>query len=139
MMDNRCVIASMPLYGKFIEPNEENHMKRLLGCALLVALLSAPAFAEKNSGSVTIAEPVTVGNTQLPAADYKVMWTGLGPNGQVTLIHGKTRITVPAKVTEQKNNAPSILTDSKNGSNALQAIYLNKVSLVLTGSPIPGQ
>ncbi len=114
-------------------------MKRLFGCAIMVALLSAPAFAAKNTETLTIAEPVTVGSTQLPAADYKVMWTGLGPNGQVTLVHGATRVTVPAKVTEQKNNGNSILTDNKNGANALEAIYLNKVSLVLTGGPVGGQ
>ena len=81
MLDSRCVIVSMPLPlmgPKSFEAYEENHMKRFLGYAAVLALLSAPAFAAKNSETINISEPVTVGATQLPAADYKVTWTGTG-------------------------------------------------------------
>ncbi len=114
-------------------------MKRLLTSALMLAFVSAPAFAAKNSETLNIAEAVTVGSTQLSPADYKITWTGTGTNGQVTLTHGKTTVTVPAKVVDQKNGANSILTDSKGGTNSMKAIYLNKVSLLLESSPNSGQ
>jgi hypothetical protein len=114
-------------------------MKRFFGYALMLALVSAPAFAAKNSENLDIAEAVTVGTTQLPPASYKISWTGTGSNAQVTLAHGNVSVTVPAKLVEQKNSPTSILTETKGGSNQLQAIYLNKVSLVLAGAPAAGQ
>lgn len=118
----------------------EISMKRLLfSSALMLALLSAPAFAAKNSETLNLAEPSVLGTTSLPAADYKVTWTGTGNSGQVTLTHGKTTVTVPAKIVDQKNNLSSVLTDSKGGTNTIKAINLNKVSLVFESSPSSGQ
>jgi hypothetical protein len=114
-------------------------MKRFLGYAAILALLSAPAFAAKNSDTISISQPVTVGSTQLPAAEYKVTWTGTGSNAQVTLAHGKSTVTVPAKIVEQKNNMNSVLTQSKDGANILQGINLNKVSVTFTSAPSSGQ
>ena len=114
-------------------------MKRFLGFAAMLALLSAPAFAAKNSETVIISEPVTLGSNQLPAANYRVSWTGTGSNAQVTLTNGKSTVTVPAKVVDQKNNANSILTNSTSGSNLLESINLSKVSLVFAASPSSGQ
>ncbi len=53
-------------------------MKRFLGYVLVLGSLVVPAFAAKNSQSLTLTTPVTVGTTQLPAGDYKVTWTGTG-------------------------------------------------------------
>lgn len=114
-------------------------MKRFLGLAIMLVLVSVPSFAAKNSDNLTLADNVTVGSTQLPAADYKITWTGTGSDVQVTLTHGKTTVTVPAKLVEQKNGNTSILTDTKGGSNVLQAIYLNKVTLTLANAPAAGQ
>ena len=114
-------------------------MKRFLGYAAMLALVSAPAFAAKNSDTVNISEPVTVGTTTLPAAEYRVSWTGTGSSAQVTLAHGKSVVTLPAKLVDQKNNVNSVLTESKNGANVLEGINLNKVSLVFTSSPNSGQ
>lgn len=114
-------------------------MKRFLGYAAILVLLSAPAFAEKNSSTVRLSEPVTVGTTQLPAADYKVTWTGTGSSAQVTLAHGKSTVTVPAKVVDQKNSVTSVLTSTKSGAAVLQSINLDKVTLVLTSTPDSGQ
>jgi len=50
-------------------------MKRFFGFALLIASLSVPAFAAKNSQNVTFTDAIRVGSTQLPAGDYKVTWT----------------------------------------------------------------
>jgi hypothetical protein len=114
-------------------------MKRFVGYAAILALLSAPAFAAKNSDTVSLSQPVTVGTTQLPAADYRVTWTGTGPTVQVTLAHGKSVVTVPAKLVDQKNNETSVLTDTKGGSNVLEGINFSKVSLVFSSSPASGQ
>ena len=117
-------------------------MKRFVGYAAILALLSAPAFAAKNSSTVTIAEPVTVGTTQLPAAEYHVTWTGTGSSAQVTLANvkdAKSTVTVPAKVVDQKNALNSVLTSSKGGTNVLEGINLNKVTLVFTSAPNSGQ
>ncbi len=114
-------------------------MKRFLGFAAMLALLSAPAFAASNSGKVTIAAPVTVGPTQLPAANYKVTWTGTGTNAQVTLNNGKSTYTLPAKVVEQKNGQNSILTKSENGTTVLETINLSNVTVTFTSAPSSGQ
>lgn len=114
-------------------------MKRFVGYAAVLALLSAPAFAAKNSETINIAEPVTVGTTQLPAADYKVTWTGNGSNAQVTLAHGKSVVTLPAKLVDQKNHEISVLTQTRGNSTVLEGINLSKVSLVFASSPSSGQ
>jgi hypothetical protein len=114
-------------------------MKRFLGYAAMLALLSVPAFAAKNSQKITLSNPVTVGTTQLPAADYKVTWTGTGTAAQVTLTNGKSVVTLPAKVVDQKNAVNSVLTRTKDGANILEGINLDKVTLVFTSSPSSGQ
>jgi hypothetical protein len=115
-------------------------MKRFfIGFAALLALVTAPAFAAKNSGKISIGQTVTVGSTQVPAADYKVTWNETGANAQVTLTHGKSVFTFPAKVVEQKNNVPSVRTDSKGGASILMGIDLDKVSMEFTSSPSSGQ
>jgi hypothetical protein len=114
-------------------------MKRFVGYAAMLALLSAPAFAAKNSETVTISQPVTVGTTQLPAAEYRVTWTGTGSSAQVTLANGKSTVTIPAKIVDQKNSVSSVLTETKGGSNVLEGINLNKVTLVFASAPNSGQ
>jgi hypothetical protein len=104
-------------------------LKRFIGYAAMLALVSAPAFAANNSAKITIGSPVTVGTTQLPAADYKVTWDETGPNAKVTLTHGKSVVTLPAKVVEQKHDYVSIRTDNKHGASVLIGIDLSKVSV----------
>lgn len=115
-------------------------MKRAFGYAIILASLSIPAFAAKNSQSVTIDAPVKVGATQLPAGDYKVSWTGTGSAVQVTFEQkGKTPVTVAAKAVEQKNGHVATLTDQKNGVNVLESIQLNNVTLNLSGASAAGE
>jgi hypothetical protein len=114
-------------------------MKRFLGYAAVLALLSAPAFAAKNSETINISAPVTVGTTQLPAASYKVTWTGTASSAQVTLENGKSVVTLPAKIVDKKNNVNSVLTETRGGTNVLEGINLSKVSLVFTSSLSSGQ
>ena len=115
-------------------------MKRFFGFAMLLALLSVTAFAAKNSQTVNLAEAVTIGSTQIPAGDCKVTWTGTGADAQVSLVRdGRTLVTVPAKIVDEKNNANGITTSTKNGSKVLVTINLSKVSLVLGSEPVSGQ
>ncbi|HEY2146694.1 MAG TPA: hypothetical protein VGH32_02075 [Pirellulales bacterium] len=118
-------------------------MKRLSYCALILALLSAPAFAAKNSQSVNFPDAITVGSTQLPAGDYKVSWDGTGANVQVTLeqkgVSHPATATVAAKVVEQKNNRNGYLVDSKGGVNMLETLQFSKFDVVLAGASAHGE
>jgi len=119
---------------------EEIQMKRFFGFALLLVLFSVPAFAARNSQTVNLSENVKVGSTQIPAGTYKVTWTGSGSDAQVTLAQGgKTFVTVPAKVVEEKHNLSGFTVNTRDGVGVLETIELNNVSLVLEGSPTSGQ
>jgi len=114
-------------------------MKRFFGIAMIAALLSAPAFAA-NSQTVNIPGTVSVGSTQLPAGDYKVSWTGSGPNVQVTFTQDKKTIaTVQANAVEQKNDRKGVTTNTQGGVSVLQSIQLSSVSLVLQAAASSGQ
>jgi hypothetical protein len=115
-------------------------LKRFIGYAAILALVSAPAFAAKNSDNITIDRPATVGTTQLPAAEYKVTWNATGSNAQVTLTHGHTVFTLPARVIEHKNNNHAVRVDTKDGAVILMGLDLGKVSVDFTSSsPSSGQ
>jgi hypothetical protein len=105
----------------------------------MLALVSAPAFAANNSENINFGHPVTIGTTQLPAARYKVTWNETGSNVQVTLTHGNTVVTLPAKIVEQKHDINSFRTVDKNGTSILLGIDLSKVSVEFTPSPSSGQ
>jgi len=115
-------------------------MKRCFAFALMLALLSVPAFAAKNSQNVSITDPVKVGSTQLPAGDYKVSWTGTGSNVQVTIAEkGKASVTVPAKIVEAKNGHVALLTNTVSGASVLESIQLDNLSIVLTSATASGE
>lgn len=114
-------------------------MKRLFGYALMLALTAAPAFAAKNSQSVSLAQSVKVGSTEIPAGDVKVTWTGTGDSVQVTLAENGKSITVPAKLVQEKNSHKGYVVSRINGDDQLQAIQLSNVSLQLEGPSISGQ
>jgi len=118
-------------------------VKRLSYCALILALMSAPAFAAKNSQSVNFPNAVKVGTTQLPAGDYKVSWDGTGSNVQVTLEQKGTKhpatATIAAKVVEQKNPQVGYTVDSTGGVNSIETLQFSKYNVVFAGTPAPGQ
>jgi hypothetical protein len=115
-------------------------MKRFLGYALIAGLLSVPAFAAKNSQTVSLTGTTKVGTTTLPAGDYKVTWTGTGSNVQVTIgQNGKTAVTVPAKLVDAKNGHVAVMTNQVGGVDVLESIELNKLNLVLTGATTQGE
>jgi hypothetical protein len=115
-------------------------MKRFLGFAIVVASLAVPAFAAKNSQTVTFTDAIRVGSTQLPAGNYKVSWTTNGSSAQVTIAEkGITAVTVPAKLVEAKNGHVALLTNTVGGVQVLESIQLNNVSLVLEGATGSGE
>ncbi len=115
-------------------------MKRYFGFALILASLSVPAFAAKNSQNITLTDPVKVGSTQLPAGDYKVTWTATGASAQVTIAEkGKASVTVPAKIVDAKNGHVAVLTNTVAGVQVLETIQLDKLSLVLAGASASGE
>ncbi len=115
-------------------------MKRYFGFALMLALLSVPAFAAKNSKTVTLPGNVKIGSTALPAGSYKVTWTGSGTDVQVTLAQGsKTLATVPAKIVEEKHSFVGVTTSTQSGVELLQAIQLDNISLVFQTPAASGQ
>jgi hypothetical protein len=114
-------------------------LKRFIGYAAILALVSIPAFAANKSENIVIGHPVMAGTTQLPAATYKVTWSETSSNAQVTLTHGKTVVTLPAKVIEQKHEINTFRTTEKGGATVLLGIDLSKVSVEFTPSPSSGQ
>lgn len=118
-------------------------VKRLSYCALILALLSVPAFAAKNSQTVNFPDAVKVGTSQLPAGDYKVTWDGTGSNVQVTLeqkgVSHPATATVTAKVEQGKNNHNGFILDSHGGANTIEALQFNKYNVTFTPAPAPGQ
>jgi hypothetical protein len=125
---------------KIREAFEETRMKRYFGYALILALLSVPAFAAKNSKTVTLSGNVKIGSTALPAGSYRVTWTGSGTDVQVTLAqNGKTLATVPAKVVDEKHSLTGVTTSTQSGVDFLQAIQLDSISLVFQTPTASGQ
>jgi hypothetical protein len=118
-------------------------MKRLLYSAAILALVSVPAFAARNSSSVNFPEAVTIGSTQLPAGDYKITWTGTGANAQVTLVEkdkfSAKPVTVTAKAVDTAESRNGFTVDRQGNVNTLETLQLGKTTLVFAGSPANGQ
>ena len=115
-------------------------MKGILKLSLysfLFALLVTPLFAK--TYSINIAQPMTVGTTQLPAGDYKLSWEGTGPAVKVTLTRsGAAPVIVNAKLVTQKNpvSDSTVVTAAKNGAVVLEQIQLKSGNLVFDESEL---
>ena len=114
-------------------------MKRLSAYALLLALAVAPAFAAKNSQSLNFSTPVKVGANEIPAGDCKVTWNGTGDNVQVTLAQNGKSFTVPAKLVQEKHEHSGYVVNHEGGTDQLETIQLNKVSLQLESATASGR
>ena len=118
-------------------------MKRLFAFTFVLALASMPAFAAKNSQSVTVPEAVSVGSMQLPAGNYKVTWTGSGSSVQVTLKQQDVRtpatVTTQAKLVSENHSRAAVTINSQGGAKTIELIQLNHVSLLLGSTPSSGQ
>lgn len=109
-------------------------MKRSLGFATMLTLLSAPAFAGRNSQTVNIPEPMKAGNTQLAAGDYNVTWTGTGPDTQVTFTQNhKVLATVPAQLVVESNKNEALDTKVQGTVETLESIHMRNTTLVFEG------
>lgn len=112
--------------------------------ALLCAFglcLSTGAFAKaKNEGSFDLAQPATVGATQLQPGHYKAEWTGTNGTVNVAIVqHGKTIATAEGTLKELASKAPYssvTLKANSNHGNRIQEIDFNnrKEALVLYGT-----
>ncbi|MFP5237523.1 MAG: hypothetical protein ACLGSD_16625 [Acidobacteriota bacterium] len=118
-------------------------MKRVLGCALILGLFSIPGFASSNSKNVNFPDAVTVGTAKLPAGDYKVTWTGAGPDVQVKIVqlnaYHPLKVTVPAKLETAKDGHTGMTTKQDNGMEVVEQLDLNKVTLIFSPAPAQGQ
>ena len=118
-------------------------MKRLLSFAIVLSSLCIPAFAAKNSQTITLNNPTTVGSTKLPAGEYKLSWTGTAPEVQVTIEQKNAKnpatVTVPAKLVTEKHDRTTLTTNSQAGALILQSIQLKDATVNFTSSPASGQ
>lgn len=106
-------------------------MKVLRMLAVLFAgsfLLSTTALAGKtNKKSMHLYEDAKVKGTLLHPGDYKVEWTGTGPNVRLSIVQdGATVATVPARVVTE--NTPHehdgyVLKSAKNGGKSIEEIF----------------
>ena len=96
----------------------------ILGVALLLAM---GASAETHKKSVKLFDPATMGQTQLKAGDYSVVWEGEGPNFELKVVQGKKVVaTVPAHSVDLKKAPDSDGTATKtnaDGSRAVSQIF----------------
>jgi len=114
--------------------------------AAVTVLLSLSALAaDKHEGKFTLTEPAHVGSTQLPAGDYKAQWSGTGQDVQVQIIqHGKTLVTVPGKLVDNKEAAQYNSVIVKPGSGNVKTVdeidFANrKEALMLSEGQTPGE
>lgn len=112
--------------------------------ALLVAFTftcSAGAFAKtKDEGSFDLAQPATVGSTQLQPGHYKAEWTDTNGTINVAIMqHGQTIATTKATLKELDNRSPYDAVTLRAGSNNRNRIeeidFSNrKDALILSGA-----
>ena len=108
-------------------------MKVLRFAAILFAgslLLSTAALAVKtNKKSMHLYEDAKVKGTLLHSGDYKVEWSGPGPNVRVSIVQsGTTVATVRARVvteTTAHDHDGYVLQSAKNGSKAIEDIFFS--------------
>lgn len=118
-------------------------MKVLRLVAILFAgslLLSTAALAVKtNKKTMHLYENAEVKGTLLHPGDYKVEWSGAGPNVSLSIVQdGETVATVPARVVAE-NSAHDhdgyVLRSAKNGGESIQEIFLSGKKYDLKISP----
>lgn len=110
-------------------------MKRFFVVAVMLTLLSAPAFAGKNSQTVTVTTAVKAGSTTLSPGDYDLTWTGSGPDTQVTFMQRKkVVVTLPAKLIEENNKNEEFDVDTQGGVEVLKAIRTRSTTLIFSPS-----
>jgi hypothetical protein len=114
-------------------------MSNIVRSCIMIALVSVHGFAAtRNSADVVLSAPVTVNSSGLFAGDYKVFWTGPGPEVQVSFKRGsKVVLTTPGLLTPSNNEAElghrehpyEIKTAQKGKTTVLLTIQFTHVTL----------
>jgi hypothetical protein len=114
--------------------------KRVLAFTFILASLPFAAnAASKNTASVVIESPVTVGTTEVPTGTYRLAWTGTDPNVQVTFTKGKWSKTFPAHIVEQRNDTEAQMTTVKDNKTVLTGLELRDATLVFANGAHAGE
>lgn len=108
-------------------------MKVLRFAAILFAgslLLSTAALAVKtNKKTIHLYENAKVKGTLLHPGDYKVEWSGAGPNVSLNILQdGATVATVPARVVAENtahDHDGYVLQNAKNGGKSIEEIFFS--------------
>ncbi len=108
-------------------------MKALKLSSLLFAsclLLACTAFAASmNKKTIHLYEKAKVHGTLLEPGDYKVEWSGSGPNVQLKILQGKdTVVTVPAHVVAESTSNDHdgyVLKPAKSGGKSVEEIFFS--------------
>ncbi len=108
-------------------------MKRILGLGLLLALLSLPLLAAKNSQKFLLPSDVRVGDVQLQGGPCEVTWTDAsGSQVQLTIkTQDKKTVTIPARLVEGKHPTAAVQTYVANGVTYLRELDTTKEGFVL--------
>ena len=97
----------------------------LFAGSLLVAATTLAGNTTKKT--MHLYEKAKVYGTLLTPGDYKVEWSGTGPNVELSILQGKDTVaTVPARiVAEHTRNEQDgyILAPAKNGGQSIQEIF----------------
>ena len=92
----------------------------------LVLLVATGAWAGSSSGSLNVADPVSVGGKQIAPGDYKVKWEGTGSNVEVSILRGKEVVaTVPGHIQELNQESRSnaaVVRKNTDGTKSLTEI-----------------
>ncbi len=92
--------------------------------ALVAFSLSLSAFAkDKNEGKFNLADPASVGSTQLRPGDYKAVWEGTGSDVQVKILQGKNVVaTSSAKLVDNPTRQDSVTVKGEVGARSIDEI-----------------
>jgi hypothetical protein len=92
-------------------------------------LLSTAALASKtNKKTMHLYEDATIKGTLLHPGDYKVEWSGTGPNVRLDLVQdGATVATVPAKVVTENSphDQDGYVLQTANGGKTIAEIFFS--------------
>jgi hypothetical protein len=116
-------------------------MKKLIASAILaLSVASLPAFAADRSENVKLSSALNVGSTHLSEGEYRVTWSGDGPQVQLTFTKGKTvAATVSATLKHEKHSYASVGTSTRPSGEALQSLNFKDVTLEVADTTTAGQ
>jgi len=99
----------------------------VLGGSLLLAVSAVAGNTIKKSFHVS--ENITVGGAQLTPGDYKVEWSGPGPDVKVSILKGKQTVaTVPAHIESENvanTQAGYALVPGKDGGQTVSEMFFS--------------